>query len=110
MIAMAVGSAIYLVAAQASVNVPRVAFSACLDQAAVKAKAEKIEVAAFGEYARTACSAEATKFKNALISFDVKNGIARKTATSDAELQVDDYIDGALNGYRREFPAAPERG
>ena len=110
MIALAVGSAIYLVAAQAAVNVPRVAFSTCLDQAAVKAKAEKIEAAAFGDYARTACAAEATKFKNALISFDVKNGVARKTATSDAELQVDDYIDGSVNSYRRQFRPSPERG
>ena len=110
MIAFGIGSAIYLVAAQASVNVPRVAFSACLDQAAVKARAEKVAVAAFGDYARSACAAEATKFKNALISFDVKNGIARKTATSDADLQVDDYIDGSVNSYRREFRASAERG
>ena len=110
MIAIAVGSAIFLVAVQAAVNVPRTAFSTCLNQAAAKARTEKVEVAAFPEYLRTACAAEATKFRDALISFDVKNGIARKTATSDADLQVDDYIDAATNTYRRHFRAAPERG
>ena len=110
MIAIAIGSAIYLVAAQAAINVPRVAFSTCLDQAAVKARAEKIEVGAFADYARRVCAAEATKFRNALITFDVKNGVPRKTATSDADLQVDDYIDGSSNQYQRHTPRSTERG
>jgi len=110
MIAMAIGSAIYLVAVQAAVNLPRAAFSVCLDQAVIKARAEKIEVAAFGQYARAACSTESSKFSNALISFDVKNKVSRKTATSDADLQIDDYIDGSTRQYRRQMPLSAKPG
>ena len=110
MIGMVVGSAVFLIATQAAVNVPRAAFSDCLKQADAKARAEKVGAEAYADYIKGACSAETTKFKNALISFDVKNGIARKQAASDADLQIDDYIDSSANLYRRVMAAAGEKG
>jgi len=106
MIGMMIGSAVYLVAMQAAVNVPRAAFSACLKQANAKATSEKVEPAAYPDFIRGLCTAEAATFKNALISFDVKNGVKRGQASSDADLQIDDYIAGSTDNYGSRFAAA----
>ena len=43
------------------------------------------------------------------ISFDVKNGIARKQASDDADLQIDDYILGSTESYQARLPGNPPK-
>ena len=74
---------------------PRQQFVACLKQTVEKANAGKMKPESFGAFARTTCAAQIGSFKQGLISFDVKNGVARKRADADAELQVEDYLVGA---------------
>jgi len=106
MIGLVIGSAVYLVAMQASVNVPRAAFSDCLKQAGVKATSSKIEPEAYGDFIRGQCTAQTATFKEALVSFDVKNGIKRSQAASDADLQIDDYIISSTENYSARFVAS----
>jgi hypothetical protein len=74
---------------------PRQQFVACLKQTVEKANAGKMKPENFSAFARTTCAAQISSFKQGLISFDVKNGVARKRADADAELQVEDYLVGA---------------
>ena len=106
MIGLMIGSAAYLLAMQASVNGPRAAFDQCLQQADAKAKSEKVEPTAYSAYLRGLCTSQAAAFKDALVSFDVKNGVKRAQASSDADLQIDDYIAGSLDNYQARFAAA----
>ena len=96
MIPLAFGVVVSLFVAQATINAPRQAFTACLKQAVVTATAQKIGADQFSAHAMQVCSAQANSFKDALIGFDVKNGIKRAQAASDAQLQVDDYV--AMSG------------
>lgn len=116
MIGLVIGSAVYLIAMQAAVNVPREAFSTCLKEANAKATSEKVDPAAYPDFLRNHCTQQAATFKNALVAFDVKNGVKRGQASSDADLQIDDYIAGSSNNYQARFasikpkaapPAAP---
>ena len=74
---------------------PRQQFVACLKQTVEKANAGKMKPENFSAFARTTCAAQIGSFKQGLVSFDVKNGVARKRAEADAELQVEDYMVGA---------------
>ena len=105
MITMVLGTAVYLAAMQASVNVPRAGFSDCLKQANQKAQSEKVGPEAYAAFLRSQCTDQAAAFKNALVSFDVKNGIKRAQASSDADLQIDDYIAGSTESYQARFAA-----
>ena len=115
MIGMMIGTAVYLFAMQAAVNVPRSAFSACLKDASAKATSQKVAPDAYPDFIRGLCTAQAASFKSALISFDTKNGVKRAQASSDAQLQIDDYITGSAENYEARFavnnpkaaPAAP---
>ena len=109
MIAIIVGSAVYLTAMQASVNGPRAAFSDCLKQAGSQAASQKVAADAYSGFIRGQCAEQATAFKNALVSFDVKNGIARKQASDDADLQIDDYILGSTESYQARLPGNPPK-
>ena len=108
MIGVMIGSALYLAAMQAAVNVPRAAFSACLKQAGQKASAEKVQPDAYSAYIKGLCTNESAAFKNALVSFDVKNGIGRKQAATDADVQIEDYIVGSFESYQARFPVDPK--
>lgn len=105
MIGVMIGSAVYLVAMQAAVNVPRAAFSACLKEATAKATSAKVAPDAFPDYLKVQCTAQSAAFKNALVSFDVKNGVKRGQASSDADLQIDDYIAGSSDNYGSRYAA-----
>ena len=74
---------------------PRQQFVACLKQTVEKANSGKMKPENFGAFARTSCAAQIGSFKQGLVSFDLKNGVARKRAETDAELQVEDYVVGA---------------
>jgi len=100
MIALVVASSIYLTGMQATINAPRDAFRACLKQAKEKATSEKVSGEAFEAYARAACSDRLAALQNALIAFSLKNGMARKTAASDADLTIDDYVASTVDNYK----------
>ena len=50
------------------------------------------------------CSAHGASFKAALVAFDVKNGVKKRQAASDAQMQIDDYV--AMSAEKYESKAA----
>lgn len=100
MIALLMGSAMYMIAAQASMAAPTNAFRDCLKQTSAKAKTEKVAPANYEAYARNACSAQLTGLTNAITSFNVKNGMKRKDAYDDAELTAGDYLSSSVDKYK----------
>ena len=100
MIVLVMGSALYMIAAQASMAAPTNAFKDCLRQTSVKAKSEKVAATAYEAYARTACGAQLTGLTNAITAFDVKNGMKRKDAANDAALTAGDYLSSAVDKYQ----------
>jgi hypothetical protein len=100
MIALLAGSAIYLTALQATLSAPRDAFRACLRDASAKATSEKVGADAFEAYLRNSCSGQLGSLKSAVMAFDMKNGMPRKTAASDADSTVDDYIASPVDNYK----------
>jgi len=114
MIVMLSASAIVLAGLQASIDVPRDAFRACLKEATTKAAGDKVAADAIETYLKTACSGQLGSLRNALVAFDLKNGMAHKAAESDANSTVDDYMSGPIDHYKfaaastaKPAPAAP---
>lgn len=107
MISTAFGVVTSLLALQAAVNAPRQAFTACLKQASQTADARKISSDQYAAHVKQACSAQANSFREALVAFDVKNGIKRAQASEDAQLQLDDYYLQSTETYEMKHPAAP---
>ena len=99
MISIVVASAVSLLFLQGAVNAPRQSLISCLKQAAETAKAQKIAAAQYGDFAKQNCGAHAEKFKNALISFDMKNGVGKRQASADAQVQVDDFFTMSAEKY-----------
>ena len=99
MIALVAASAIFLVATQAAIEAPTKAFRVCLKQAGDKAKGEKVAAAGIEAYIRTACAAQGDTLKTTIVTFRVKNGMARKSAADDAEMTVDDYVATIVDNY-----------
>jgi hypothetical protein len=106
MISLVISSAIAMAGLQATIAAPRAAFMSCLKQASAKAASDKVGADSFEAALRSACSAQASSFKGALVSFDVKNGVARKQAATDADLQIDDYLASQLDNYSSRLPAS----
>lgn len=79
---------------------PRAAYRTCLNEAVVSAKGANIGVDGFKDYARKACGPVESGFKSKLVSFNVKNGMSKKAALEDAELQLDDYVYPYEEKYR----------
>jgi hypothetical protein len=100
MIALVAASAMYMIATQAVMNAPTNAFKDCLRQTSDKAKSVKIGPDAYEAYVRNACSAQLNTLTNVLISFETKNGMARKAAAEDAEMTVSDYVASSVDKYR----------
>lgn len=95
---IAIAASVFLIAMSmqaAAASAPRQQFVACLKQSVDKARADKVAPSGFGAFARQSCAAQVSGFKQGLVSFDVKNGVSRKRAEADAELQIDDYMVGA---------------
>jgi hypothetical protein len=113
MIGILIASAINLAGLQASISVPTDAFRGCLREAAAKAKNEKVTGDGIEAYLRNACTTQMGTLKEALIAFRLKNGMARKSAASDAEMTVDDYVATPVDNYKymaemeAPKPAAP---
>ena len=100
MIFMIAASAVSLLASQAAVAAPTIAYKDCLKQASVKAKSEKVGADAYEAYVRNACSGQITALRDALIAFEVKNGTKRKDAADDADMTVDDYLASSVDNYK----------
>lgn len=100
MIALIAASAMYLVASQAAVTAPTMSFKDCLKQASAKAKSEKVAGNAYEAYARNACGTQLNALTNALIAFEVKNGMKRKDAATDASLTAGDYLASSVEKYQ----------
>jgi hypothetical protein len=100
MIALVGASALYLIALQASIAAPTQTFRACLKDAGGKATTEKVAPDAYEAYIRNACSAQLGALRSAVISFRMKNGMARKAAADDADMTVDDYVGTSVDNYK----------
>ena len=88
----------------------RQAYSACLRDAVANAKIAKIPADGFKAYAHEACAAVEQTFKASLAAFNVKNGMGKKSAAEDAQVQIDDYVFSAEDRYRASIapPRAPQ--
>ena len=101
MLSMVIASAISAAAFQnAAATNARSALMTCLRSAVADAEKGKMAVEALTPHLRQACAADAGKLKSALVAFDVKNGIGRKQAAEDADLQLDDYYATQEEHYR----------
>ena len=100
MILLGLVTTVSLAMLQATINVPRDAFRDCLKSASTAAKSEKVVADNFETYAREKCSVQLDSLRKALIAFDMKNGMARKAAASDADMTVDDYVASPVEKYR----------
>lgn len=100
MFALLGASAIFLTGLQATINAPRDAFRACIKQAGTKAAADKVAADAYEAYVRAACTAEQDKLRSALVAFSLKNGMAKKAASSDADMTIGDYVSSFVEKYK----------
>lgn len=100
MMVLIAASSLFTVALQASIAGPTDAFRACLKQAAATATSEKVAPDGIEDYFKAQCSGQMEALKSAVIAFRVKNGMARKTATADAEMTVEDYLAAPVDRYR----------
>jgi hypothetical protein len=100
MIALLGASAIILAALQASINGPTDAFRSCLKEGATKAGKEKVAADAYEAYARSTCGVQLGSLKSAVVAFRMKNGMAKKAASDDAEMTVDDYVATSVDKYQ----------
>lgn len=113
MIPFAIGVVAGLTMLQASIAAPRQAFTDCLKQASLQAAAKQVSPDQYSAFANQQCSSQAASFKGALVAFDVKNGVKRSQASSDAQLQLDDYLAMSLEKYESKVgksasPATPQ--
>jgi hypothetical protein len=99
-IVVVIASAITLAALQESINAPTQSFRDCLRDAASKATSEKVSGDNIEAYLRNACSGEMGTLKGAIVAFRVKNGMAKKSAASDADMTVDDYVATPVDNYK----------
>ena len=84
---------------QASIAAPRQNFTDCLKKASLQASAQQVSPDQYGAFAKQQCAAAGASFKGALVAFDVKNGVKRDRASSDAQLQIDDYVAMSTEKY-----------
>lgn len=104
----AIGVVAGLTFLQGAIAAPRQDFTECLKRASLQAAAQKVAPDQYSAFANEQCAAQSAKFKAALVAFDVKNGIKRAQASSDAQLQVDDYVSMSLEKYESKVGAQPK--
>lgn len=97
MIAILIAAAMTMQGASADA---RSAYVTCLKEAVSSAKGAKIGVDAFKDYAHRTCASVEDGLKSKLVSFNVKNGMSRKAAADDAEIQLEDYMYTYEEKYR----------
>lgn len=79
---------------------PRREYVACLKTAVSQASGQKIAPDGFAAFAQQSCSTIDQSFKSELVKFLTKNGMSKKTAGEDADLQIEDYVYSAEERYR----------
>lgn len=84
---------------QPGINEPRKAFVDCLRDAGAKAQSSSVAAADYAKFAVETCTTQAAAFRAGLVNFDVKNGIKRAQAVSDADAQIDDYVAMSAEKY-----------
>jgi hypothetical protein len=100
----AIGVVAGLTFLQASIAAPRQDFTDCLKKASLQAAAQQVAPDQYPAFAAQQCAGQATSFKAALVAFDTKNGVKRAQASSDAQLQVDDYVAMSSEKYEAKAP------
>ena len=80
----------------------RSALRACIKQAAVEAKAQKVAPAGFSAFVEQKCSAQQSSFKSAVWAFDSKNKVSKKQSEADANIQIEDFMAVAADRYAAE--------
>ena len=101
MISLLLGLALAAPAAapnQAAIDASRKVLVDCLRQVTSTAKPSEVTLDGFAAYAKTRCANEEAALQNAMISFDMKNGVSRKSAEG-AQMAVDDYVETAKSKY-----------
>ena len=104
----AIGVVVGLTFLQASITAPRQGFTECLKRASLQAAAQQVAPGQYSTFAAQQCATEGASFKSALVAFDVKNGVKRSQASSDAQLQLDDYIAMSAEKYESKAPKAAQ--
>lgn len=100
MMVFSMASVIVLASLQsAAANNSRAELLACLTQAVEQAKTEKVAADTFGTFGIARCATPATSLKAALVKFDVNNKVPRKEAETDAQGQVDEFVEMAAERY-----------
>lgn len=100
MIELVIASAIHAALVQSTAaDGARSSFRACLKQASVEAKAQKVASSGFTAFVRQKCAAQESNFKSALWSFDSKNKVSRKQSEADAQVQIEDFLTVAAERY-----------
>ena len=102
----AIGVVAGLFVLQASIAAPRQNFTDCLKKASLQAMAQKVSPDQYGVFAKQHCSGQGDSFRAALVAFDVKNGVKRGQAASDAQLQIDDYVAMSAEKYEAKAGVA----
>ena len=102
MISLLLGLALAAPAAapnQAAIDASRKVLVDCLRQVTSTAKPSEVTLDGFAAYAKSRCANEEAALQNAMISFDMKNGVSRKSAAEGAQMAVDDYVETAKSKY-----------
>jgi hypothetical protein len=103
MMTLLLSSVLVVAAAQsAAVNSARDGLRNCFKEAVTQAKTDKIPKDGFQTFARTHCTAQASKFTAAVWAFDAKNKVSKKQSNADAELQIEDFLFTADEKFQRE--------
>lgn len=105
MIPLVAASVVYLAAFQATIDAPRQAFWACAKVQKSKAMDEKVAGDSYEAYLRKACSSELGSLQAAIAAVDIKNGMTRKAADSDAASSINDYVSDPVDNYKTDFAA-----
>ena len=100
MIVLLGASALTLTALQASIAAPTTAFRGCVHEAAAKAVSDKVSADTIETYLRNACTVQMGTLKDALVAFRLKNGMAKKAASDDADMTIDDYVSTPADNYK----------
>ena len=100
----AIGVVAGLTFLQASIAAPRQDFTDCLKKASLQAAAQQVAPDQYPAFAKQQCSAPGNSFRSALIAFDTKNGVKRAQASSDAQMQIDDYVAMSSEKYEAKAP------
>lgn len=96
---MILGLAAFAAAAQSQADL-RVTFIECLKSAMTQAKAQKVTLDGYVDFARSNCSQSLDPFRASLVKSNVSHGMSRKAADADADMLVKDYLDEYRDRYK----------